>query len=325
MSGLKHYTRMTEIEAEPKYRPNNPVSLISYKALTGWYKFPEGQEVECCFQKPNENLCRTKHLRGWVAEIADGSLTIIGGDCGTDKFGADSAFGRDIRQAQRALDEGGKLARLAELLAKRDQALEELFAMKSQLVELRKAVANHRERIGRVAWNVLLHMSRTGKSAIEVLGITPEVRDEDGEVVKDRRSMAIHIASFSGTAVCDETRVIASLDGIRRIEAAYKRAGVEPSLTLKAKEVRELNAALADQQREVTRARELVEQLSRFEANDFTALAFAVTDIGERIRLMQYGLERQAGLSSKNAAKKLLLDREAALKLRYGVRNIRVQ
>lgn len=325
MTGIKRYHSIQEIEAEPNYQPRNPVCLDNYRLIIGWYKFPEGQEALCCAQKPNGNLCNTKHLHGFVAEVTDGSLTIIGGDCGTDKFDADSAIGRDISYARRAIDEQDKLARLAELLAKRDEALRELLAIKTQLMSLRKAVAMHKERIGRVAWNALMNMTRTGNTTIRVLGFTPDVRNDDGDVVQDRRSLVIQLASFSGTGVCNEAKITATLDRIRQIEGAYKRAAEGALLTLKPKDVLALNAALADQPREMAVARELIAQMSLFEANDFTALAFTVTDAGERIRLMQYGLERRNGSGSRNAAKKLLQEWESALKVRHGVKHIRLQ
>jgi hypothetical protein len=325
MASLKRYHSIQEIEAEPNYQPRHPVSIDNYKLIVGWYKFPEGQEAQCCVQKPNGNLCNTKHLHGFVAEITDGTLTIIGGDCGTDKFGVDSTIGKDISYARRAIDEQDKLARLAELLAKRDEALHELLAFKTQLMSLRKTVAMHKDRVGRVAWNALMNMLRTGNSTIRVLGFTPEVCNDNGDVIQDRRSLVIQISSFSGTGVCNEAKITSALDRIRQIEGAYKRAGEEAHLTLKPKEVRALNAALADQPREVAAARELIAQMSLFEANDFTALAFTVTDAGERIRLIQYGLERRDGSGSRNAAKKFLQEWEAILKLQYGVKHIRLQ
>lgn len=260
-----------------------------------------------------------------MAEVSDGSLTIIGGDCGADKFDADSTIGRDIHRANVTLDQQDKLARLAELLTKRDSAFNELGATKARLIDLRKAVAAYRDKLGRVAWNALTNMCRTGNTAIQVVGFTPEVRNDKDEVVRDRRSIVINIASLAGITVCNEAMISASLDGLRRIEAAYKRAGEQPNVNLKPKEVKSLNAALADQSREVTRALELVDQLSRFETNDFTALAFIVTDISERIHLMQFGLEKQGKPSSKNAAKKILLERETALKLQHRVKHIRAQ
>jgi hypothetical protein len=325
MTYLKCYDSMQAIEAEAGYRPKNPIRLDNYKRLLGWYRFPEGQEVECCFQKANGNLCNTKHQKGWVAEVADGSLTILGGDCGTDKFDADSSISRDIHRAHKELDQQEKLARLAGLLARRDEALRELSVAKAHLVGLHKTVASYRDRLGRVAWNALTHMHRTGNTTIRVLGLTPELRNDEGDVVRDRRALEINIVAFAGTSVCDEARVASCLEGLRRIEAAYKRAGEAPDANLKPKEVKALNAALADQPREIARARDLLDQLGRFEANDFTALAFTVADVGERIHLMQYGLERQGRLSSKNVAKKVLGERESALKQQYGVKHIRVR
>ena len=325
MVSLKRYDSMQDIEAETNYRSKNPIRQENYKDLVGWYRFPDGQEAECCFQKPNGNLCKTKHLRGWVMQIADGTLTIIGKDCGNDKFEASSTIGRDIHHATRHLDEQDKLARLTGLMAKRDEALSELAATRAQLADLRKTVTAYRDKLGRVAWNVLTNMSRTGNTTICVLGVTPEVRDYDGEVIRDRRSVEIKVASFSGVAMCDETRITRILGNLRQIEAAYKRAGETPSVQLKPREVKALNAALSDQPREVAQARELMDQLGRFEANDFTALSFTVADIGERLRLMLFGLEQQGKPSSKNAAKKQLSDWESALKLQYGVKQIRIQ
>lgn len=322
---MRRFNSIQEIESEQRFCAKIPIHAGIYKRLVGYYKFPDGVEVECCVQKPNGNLCNTKHQKGWVAEITDGTLTLIGGDCATDKFDADSIVVRDINHANSQIDRQDRLARLAQLLAHRDSALHDLAVAKSSLIDLRKKVAAHRDRIGRVAWHVLTNMGRTGNTMIRVLGVTPEIRDKEGEIIRDRQSILINIASFSGVAVCDETKVTASLEGLRRIEAAYRRAGDGSHVELKPKEVKALNAALADQSREVARAHELMSQLERFEANDFASLAFAVADIGERTRLVQYGWERQGKVCSKSSAKKLVLEQEAALKLQYNVKQIRVQ
>lgn len=321
---MRRFNTMQEITADPRYGLQNAVQQDNYRKLDGWYEFDEGCEVECCVSKKNGNLCKTCHRKGWVVELIDGTTSVIGGVCATKKFGANSIVGRDISLATNAIDLQAKLQRLKELLLERDQGLQELATMKVQLADAKRQLAEIHSRIGHAVWGRLARMSKTNSNAVTVEGVVPEVYNEEGDVIRDRKSVQIVVARLTNLDVCNDSKLATTLDGIRRIETAFREAPSEPNPDMKFREVKALNVALADRPRVINAAKEFIDQLAMFERNDFSSLIFLVTDPGERTRLMKYSLERRGEPSSKSIASERIQQWMAALKHQNEVTTLKV-
>lgn len=324
---MKRYSTLREIIADRRFLPSNPVTPETYRRMDGVYAFDEGEEARCCVQKQNGKLCETIHRKGWVVELANGTTSLIGGDCATDKFGADSIIGRDISIARNAIDQQERLERLAELLRERDVRLAELSATKDQLVDVKRKLGTYRESLGREAWKRLTEMSRsqTGTTAtITATGIIPATYNTDGEVVREKQLVPIFIARLNAVGACNETRLKAAINDVSKIEAAFRQAPSEATTEIKSRETRALSAALADRARVTEHASSLLEQFARFEANDFSSLIFLVTDVGERTRIMRFSLERQGKSSGKEVAKSAVQAWFASLKQQHQVSTITV-
>lgn len=320
---MKRFSALHEIEREPGYAAENPIHLGVYRRLYGWYSFAEGLDVKCCVQKPNGNLCDTKHRRGWVAQLNDGTLTIVGGDCAREKFGADSIIAQDISRASNEIERLEKIARLEELLLGRDKSVAELARMKVALVAAKKRVAGHMDSLGSHLAKTLLAMSRANHSVISVLGIVPEVLGADGETIRDRQEREIPVATLVALSPCNPSLVESILNDLRSVERAYARSRSVPVGDMKGKDVRSLNAALADEPRITARAHEYLASVEKFETNDFTPLCFAIKDKADRLKVARYGLERQGMESGREAAKAWIQSQETLLKARFNVRVIR--
>ncbi len=72
-----------------------------------------------------------------MAALNDGSVSVVGGDCAKEKFGADSAISRDMSVTKNALSEIEIEIRLRSLLDERDVKLEEVTETLTALVGLR--------------------------------------------------------------------------------------------------------------------------------------------------------------------------------------------
>ncbi|MCG7927986.1 MAG: hypothetical protein JAY67_20900, partial [Candidatus Thiodiazotropha taylori] len=59
---VRTFNTMQEVEKIPKFKNNNPVNINNYKEVLGDYDFKD--EVKCCREKPNGNLCGTEHQYG---------------------------------------------------------------------------------------------------------------------------------------------------------------------------------------------------------------------------------------------------------------------
>jgi hypothetical protein len=95
---LLGFATFEEIADLPVFLRDNPLTQENYKQIVGWYRLLEKRC--CCVQRASGALCATPHNHGWVARLRDGSITILGGDCAKEKFGADSTVFRDIGLAQ---------------------------------------------------------------------------------------------------------------------------------------------------------------------------------------------------------------------------------
>ena len=68
---IRTFTNFDEIRDVEGFLENHPISLTNYAKIVGDYHFEE--DIRCCFQKENGNLCGKEHKRGWVARLKDGT------------------------------------------------------------------------------------------------------------------------------------------------------------------------------------------------------------------------------------------------------------
>jgi hypothetical protein len=154
---LLSFGEFDQIVALPGYRLDNPLCQDNYQKILGWYRFPEKRM--CCVQRPGGTLCGTPHNHGWVAELKDGSVTILGADCANDKFGTDSAVFKDIGLALNAKKERERQQRLDHLLGqgadyerRLQDAIARIKAARRRIDDLLDSIgANFRSRIEQTA------------------------------------------------------------------------------------------------------------------------------------------------------------------------------
>lgn len=322
---MRRYNSIVEIKSEESFRERNALNRENYRKLRGPYGFSRDEELECCCQKANGNLCEKRHRKGWVVELQDGTTTVIGGTCAAEKYDAESHISRDITLATNEIARQDQILRLTDLLRERDKRLAEIEVAKRELLEIKRSMLDYFAKLGPSAAGALTDMSRTGGATIRVLGVVPAERDQDGEVIRDRKEISINVGSVIGVAACNLSRINASLDDLREIEKAYKLAGADPERAFKAKEIKALNAALADQGRVMEAVEEWKRQFDRFERNDFRILAFVAADISQRIRIAQFGLGLAGSSNTRESAKRFLHEREAVMKQAHGVKQIRIR
>lgn len=124
------FDTIEEIKNHPGFRENNGVHKGNYKDLIGHYRFAD--EVKCCFQKDNGNLCGEDHKFGFVAILSDNSITIVGNNCAQEKFGADAKIKIDSGRYLKEQKRREKLAGLHELLKVKDARLADLQSFRAR-------------------------------------------------------------------------------------------------------------------------------------------------------------------------------------------------
>lgn len=318
---MRIYKSFDEIKTDPRYKPDNRIDLTNYKELTGYYAFPEGEEIKCCVRKPNGNPCDTAHRKGWVPLLADGSITVIGGNCAHDKFGAESIVGRDITAAKKAIRKQEGLERWRQLLGDRDLKLAALASARTHIDQASHQLWKFQQALGNRGWWLLSEMSRTGNAAVQVLGIVDPKRNEDGDVIRDGSRKLITLGRIAQINVCQDHIVRNLVDDLKRVTQAYQ-VSEEAVAQMGNKDLETLLGTLEEHSRSVDAVKQFEDAMQRFLANDFTMLAFLTHDKSERVHIARFGMEHAGKPTGRSPAKAYLQNWEARLKAENRVERI---
>lgn len=128
---VRTFATMQEIESLLGFKEDNRINKDNYERIFGDYWFPD--EVRCCREKTNGQLCGEGHKWGFVAKLKDGSITIIGNYCARDKFGADAKIKADRSKYLNEKRRRERLAQLEDLLADKEKVLKKLVLLKEEL------------------------------------------------------------------------------------------------------------------------------------------------------------------------------------------------
>lgn len=310
---MRIYKSFDEIKTDPRYKPDNRIDLTNYKELTGYYAFPEGEEIKCCVRKPNGNPCDTAHRKGWVPLLVDGSITVIGGNCAHDKFGAESIVGRDITAAKKAIRKQEGLERWQHLLGDRELKLAALASARARTDQANQKLGMFQQALGSRGWWFLSEMSRTGSAAVQVWGIVATKRNEDGDVIREGSRKLITLGRIAPINVCQDHIVRNLVDDLKRVTEAYQ-VPEEVVAQMGNKDLEVLLGTLEEHSRSVEAVTQFEDAVQRFLANDFTLLAFLTDDKSERVYIARFGLEHAGKPAGRHPAKTYLQTWEARLK-----------
>lgn len=286
---MKQFKSRAEVYALPEFEKEQPISAETYVGLVGWYAF-EKEEMHCCSLKETGTLCRTPHKKGWIARVAEGGLTIIGGDCAKKKYDADSTIMRDINLAQKSIDDEAVKQRLSELLSDRDGARAAVVAALERLDGRRRALQGFMEAVGRKNQSRLEELARTS-GEVMVEGRTPAEVDSDGEVIKDSRIVRITLPPIASIAVCKPSYVAPMADDLRKLRKLYDDADalIESGAQ---KGRRELSAGLSRTDSSVSAAEDAVRAIDAFLSCDLTGACFLVNDWRDRCLVGKIAIDR---------------------------------
>jgi len=131
---IRTFGSLQEIRALDNFAENEPLPIAQYEKLIGDYVLPE--KVYCCMEKDNGQLCQRAHNRGWVAQLKNGKITIVGNHCAKVKFGADSRLVSDTSKYENEKNRLAKLSALNEMLAEKSTRLEKLRVLRDQILAL---------------------------------------------------------------------------------------------------------------------------------------------------------------------------------------------
>lgn len=320
---IRTFQSLEEIRELPNFLEDNPITIAGYKRLIGDYNFEE--EVCCCFEKDNGNLCGESHKRGWVAELVDGSASIIGNHCAQEKFGADS---RLIADRTRYINEKHRRDRLAAILsqiADAAQRLGRLSELRDDLKSLEGRVKAFTEELSPSILRRMTDMARTGQTLVGFTAVRlREYHDEDGKLKHERSTFQQSLGTLNALELIRSPTFFTLYDAIKDVARAHEEAeqiGPKP----KSSAVDALANRLNDYDRILKDGGRLLDLEQIFFANNFLLLCFLEADKGERFKAARIAM-RRAGISgNKDEAKGWLADQEKAIKRQFGIDVIEIR
>ncbi|WP_244289224.1 hypothetical protein [Burkholderia puraquae] len=314
---IRTFTSPEEIRELPNFIEENPITQASYKRLIGDYNF--GEEVCCCVQKDNGNLCGEGHKRGWVAELLDGSATIIGNHCAQEKFGADSRLIKDQSQYVNEKRRRERLAGVIVQVEKKAQRLEHLEQLRISLKTLEKRIHDFTDELSSSTQRRLLDMARTGQSRVTFTAVKfREYIDDKGQSKRERSTFEQSLGSLDGLDVIQPWSYFTIYDAIKdvgRAQEEAERLGSKPRSAV----VDTLAARLNEYDRILREGNRLLNLESVFFANSFLPLCFLETDKTERYKAARIAMRRSGIVGGKDEAKAWLAAQEKAIKQQLGI------
>lgn len=317
---LLSFDSFDQIVALPGYRPDNPLCQDNYSKILGWYRFHEKRM--CCVQRPGGTLCGTPHNHGWVAELQDGSVTILGADCANDKFGADSAVFKDIGLAQNAKRERERRQRIDQLLGQGAEYERRLKDAIARIKAARRSVDELLDGIGASFRSRVEKMAKSGNASVVVEGVKTRHYEEKGKSKQETSVIKHVVGSLDGLAAIDRQQFVSLTVEMEHLRVAFSDARTvgASGRTLRADVARRI-----EQSDPVLRRAEQLETLvERFLGNSAWPYCFLIDDRSERSKVAKMAMNCSGVQGSRDHAKAWLADREAELCKQLGVERIRI-
>jgi hypothetical protein len=242
--------------------------------------------VRCCVQKENGKLCDEPHIHGWLAERTDGTLTLVGGDCAINKFGADRRFKNDLNHYRNEKARLARIASLSEALANKDERLLALGAMRDEVKALQDRVRGITERLGETAQRHLRNMSKSRQYAVVINASKRRMgKDAKGRPKEEITTFQHTLGTLSGLELVSSGTFNTIFDAINAVVRAFDSAArlvAEPDLRRKSKEVDSVAGQLQRIDAILEDGRRVVGLGKHFFDNDFSLFCFLSTNTAER-------------------------------------------
>lgn len=316
------FASVAEIRALRGFRDLNSVNTKNYRRIVGDYDLAE--KLRCCMQTKGGGLCSTKHNFGFVAELRDGTLTVLGNCCARDKFDAEARIRSDRRRYLNEKRRREKRERLTQLIAESASRVAALGEAQAAHAALCERVAGLTAQLGWTVLRRLQEMARSDTSNVLVQAIYLKAYvDDGGHPQQERQSITTPVANLHGLRFLSKERRQAVLSPIKQAMRAFAQAkalGEQVNESVLAALVSDI--AAGEQARRELDA--LLGEERLFLSQDLTPLLFLAAGRTERYSLARYLMERQDLPVSKEKAKVWLAEQEAALRRQLKADTIRL-
>lgn len=314
---VRQFNTFEEIQSEPGYKAQNSVTREKYKAFLGHYTF--GHDVKCCFQNTSGNLCSEDHRFGFVVRLKDGSVSIVGNKCATDKLGADSSIRADATKYINERKRKEKISALEEILQNYDFYYERLTNLLEKIDSLQSRRDSFVATLGPLISKSLEDMARMGSTRVLVNGVrTREQKLQDGSIHRERTVTQVsagNVRAIRAFPTSNYRSLTGSVKLILRKLASAKSVSSDAKQSL----IDEHVSTIRQTESTERQVEALAADLDNFQATNPVVFCYMTSDKSERIRAARLALSSQGLSSGKDFAKSWLSQSDAELARQNGV------
>ncbi len=323
---IRLFESYDEIKNVHGFKENHPVSTETYDSIRGDYNFKKEEEVECCFQKSNGNLCKTKHQYGFVVNVKDGFVTIIGNCCAKDKFAAEAQIRIDRSRYINERKRQERLQSLGRILSDKENRLATMRSLSEDLESIWNRVNTIRQELGEITLRRLSGMAQTGNLSvvIKIVSLTKYIDKDDGQEKTEVRSRKHTLGTLRGTSIFDRTKYDHILGEIREVRNGYSQADLVTD-KIKPRDLDLISSQLNKYDSIINEVALLKKSEAEFCDNDFTLLCFLSSNKVERYASARLVLRMKKVPSGKDKAKAWLSNVDTELKQSLGADRLEIE
>ena len=137
----------------------------------------EGKLVSCSLLRVKKK-CNTKHNNGYIAELSDGQLGVIGGDCAEQHFSADSNIIQAINRFEDKLKIDQKLEIIYKYIENYESLKDSLEIAKDSISKSFSDLENIYYCLGKDNCRLLQHRAKSDKPVVNVKSYKLNEKDE---------------------------------------------------------------------------------------------------------------------------------------------------
>lgn len=320
---IRAFESMQEVGGLKKFKENNPVNIENYKGIIGDYNFRD--EVKCCREKSNGNLCAHEHKYGFVVRLKDNSVSIIGNVCAKKHFDASTKFRKDIKKYENEKRRLSKLERLKELLAKKKENIALIDSLRDKIKILRERNTIFLNSLGIRTAKKLQDNAQSKKTSVEVDVVKYKAyEDEYGEEYRDKQVTPARIGVLKGLSVFTDYVFRAIYHDMNEIIASYDEAD-NVSHDMKLSKLEKLTSAIAKIDKVKIDVLKIEQETSAFFDNDLTLLCYLTDDKSDRFKTARAVLELNGEKVGKEKAKSWLVGIDSKMKEALKADKIEIQ
>jgi hypothetical protein len=200
------FRSIIEVEKLAPFREKNYFHKDDYENVLYDY-VGQNTEFNCCLMKTSGKPCKQKHDWGYVVQLKDKSLTLVGNTCIFNELEGGHKALVDIREFRRKREYQERLEQLKIEISHRNNRIIE---MESYLESINNSVVRleeYREILGDTIYTKIRSRARAGDSSIQIEGVkVTKYKDENGKDKTEERRIPHVVGRISNlSAFSSET------------------------------------------------------------------------------------------------------------------------